>query len=145
MCAALYQSPLNEPAYASWSAAPRPAACAGVPRASLENWHNELPDEWQAQVVAPVRFEIAQEHDVLADRVDGWDAAQQPCYLAQRYVLTELRTDDDESFYEAPIYIETLTAWRLQDDRWLHLHRTISDCDRGVVQRSLSLSHARPR
>lgn len=145
MRAALYQPPPNETDHASWNAAPRPPSCAGVPRASLENWHNELPAEWQAQVVAPVRFEIAQEHDVLADRVDGWDAAQQPCYLAQRYVLTELRTDDDESFYEAPVYIETLTAWRLQDNRWLHLHQTISDCDRGVARRSLSLSHARPR
>ena len=123
-----------------------PAHCAGVyPSAALESWQTELPADWRAQVVEPVRFEVQQEHEILADRVDGLDAAQQPCYLAHRYVLTQLRCDDDERFYEVPVYIETLTAWRLHDGRWLHLRQTISDCERGVAQRRLGLSPARPR
>jgi hypothetical protein len=130
---------------ASWSATPQPAACVASPHEALENWQNELPAQWLAQVVAPVRFEVAQEHEVLADRVEGWDAAQQPCYLAHRYVRTQLRTDDDESFYEAPVYIETLTAWRLQDGRWLRSQQTVHDCERGAAHHELCISEQRPR
>lgn len=133
--------PAPGPASAPARATPCPAHAEEQPH----RWRAELPADWQTQVVPPLRFEVQQDGGVLADRVDGRDAQGAFCYFAYRYVRTQLRTDDDESFYEAPVYIETLTAWRLLDGQWLHLRQTVSDCDRGVAQRALFVSGQRPR
>ncbi len=39
---------------------------------------------------------------MAADRICGRDAVNEPCFCAFRYVLTQLRSDDDEVYYEAP-------------------------------------------
>jgi hypothetical protein len=96
-------------------------------------------------VVAPVRFDVLQDYEIAADRTKGYDSAHRPCFCAFRYVLTQLRSDDDEVFYEAPVYSETLTSWRLPDDRWLVCHTTTGNADRGEVQTRLSLRDSMPR
>lgn len=124
---------------------PRQAACPMRQAVDYTDWRKELPPEWADQAVPPLLFEVHQEYEVLADRVDGRDPRNQFCYFAYRYVLTQLRDDDDEGLYEAPVYIETLTAWRLKDGRWLHLHQTVSDCERGTAHRELFVNNERPR
>lgn len=95
--------------------------------------------------MAPTRFDIFREYEVLADCPRGHDVSNEPCYCAFRYVLTQLRSDDDEVFYEAPLYAETLTAWRLLDERWLICRKTVGNFDLDEVQTRLSLSDVMPR
>jgi len=132
MCAALYRTiPNADP------------ACPVRSRSDFA-WQVELPQPYQPLVVPPVAFEVVQEYEVLADRVHGRDAQNQPCYFAFRYVATQLRSDDDEVYYEVPVYVETLTSWRLQDRRWLTLHQTVRDLDRGERRCDLFFSADRP-
>jgi hypothetical protein len=77
-------------------------------------WSDELPQELQALVVAPVSFKVFQDYEMQPDHTHGCDAANQP-YCEFRYVLTQPRSDDDELFYEVPVYAESLTSWRLVD------------------------------
>ncbi len=108
-------------------------------------WWQHLPSPLRDVVVAPVHFEVRQDYEIAADRTKGYDSAHRPCFCAFRYVLTQLRSDDDELFYEAPVYTETLTSWRLPDDRWLVCQTTSGNADRGEFQTRLSLSDAMPR
>lgn len=108
-------------------------------------WWQDLPAQLRECVVAPVSFDVLHEYEMPADRTFGRDAVNQPCFCAFRYVLTQLRSDDDEVFYEAPVYAQTLTAWRLRDTRWLTLRKTVMDADLGEIRTSLSLSDAMPR
>ena len=134
MCVALYKQTPS----ASWS---KLAAAQALP----VSWWQHLPSPLRDVVVAPVRFDVLQDYEIAADRTKGYDSAHQPCFCAFRYVLTQLRSDDDEVFYEAPVYSETLTSWRLPDDRWLVCHTTTGNTDRGEVQTRLSLSNSMPR
>lgn len=109
------------------------------------SWRQHLPLALKDVVVPPIHFEVRQDYEVAADRTKGYDSANQPCFCAFRYVLTQLRSDDDELFYEAPIYSETLTSWRLPDNRWLVCHTRIANADRGEVQTRLSLRDSMPR
>ena len=108
-------------------------------------WWQGLPSPVRALVVAPTHFEVRQEYEIAADRTQGYGEDHQPCFCAFRYVLTQLRSDDDEVFYETPVYAETVTSWRLLDDRWLVSHTTIGNLDRGEFQTRLSLSDSMPR
>ena len=108
-------------------------------------WWQGLPPPVRPLVVAPVSFEVLHDHEVAADRTRGYDAEHQPCFCAFRYVLTQFRSDDDEVFYEAPVYTETLASWRLPDDRWLICRTTTGNLDRGEFQTRLSLSDTMPR
>lgn len=108
-------------------------------------WWQELPSPIRALVVAPISFDLVQEYEIPADRTQGYDPHHAPCYCAFRYVLTQLRSDDDEVFYEAPVYAETLTSWRLPDARWLVCRTTIDHLDHGECQTSFSLSDTMPR
>ena len=108
-------------------------------------WWRDIPADWRAMVVAPVRFEVCREYEIAADRTTGFDESDVPCYCAYRYVLTEPRLDDDELFHEAPIYAEKRAAWRLRDDRWL-VYREIAgnaDCER--IHSFYSFSDAMPQ
>lgn len=82
---------------------------------------------------------------LAADRTCGYDAHQQPCFCAFRYVYTQFRSDDDEVFYEAPVCTETLTSWRLPDNRWLVRYTRSGELDRGEFHTRLSLSDTMPR
>lgn len=109
------------------------------------HWTDELPAALLALVVAPTRFDVQSDYEMLARHTRGSDAANAPCYSAFRYVLTQLRCDDDEVFYEAPVYAESLTAWRLVDTRWLVCRTVVGHFDCAQAQTSYSISDAMPR
>lgn len=108
-------------------------------------WLDDLPADLKDLVVPPVSFKVARDADLLADHTQGCDANNQPCYCEFRYVLTQLRSDDDEVFYDAPVYAESLRSWRLIDKRWLVCRTTVLNFDQAGCQTSLSLSEAMPR
>lgn len=60
-------------------------------------------------------------------------------------MLTALKSDDDEVFYEMPDYAETQTAWRLRDARWLVYREIVTNVGEGKVRRFFSISDAMPR
>ncbi len=122
---------------------PLPNACPA--RGQAVAWMEELPSDLVGLVVAPVSFAVEQEFEIVADRSLGLDAEGQACFCAFRYVQTALRSDDDEIFYEAPVYAETVTAWRLPDSRWLASHKVIHRFGAGAVIPRLSLSRGMPR
>lgn len=109
------------------------------------HWTEELPVALRALVVPPTRFDVHSDYEMLAEHTHGRDAANAPCYNAFRFVLTRLRSDDDEVFYEAPVYAETLTAWRLVDARWLVCRTVASHLDCSEAHTSYSISDAMPR
>lgn len=108
-------------------------------------WSHDLPGDMATLVVAPVSFDIEADTDAVADRVQGYDSQHLPCYRAYRYLRTELRSDDDESFYEAPVYAETVQAWRLADTRWLVRRARVEDFDSGRACSDLSVQNGMPR
>ena len=108
-------------------------------------WSEDLPWLLKDLVVTPVSFDMFQEYEMLADRICGRDAANQPCYCAFRLIRTQLRSDDDEVFYELPVYAETLTCWRLVDERWLTCRTTMLNFDDAAFQTHFSVSEAMPR
>ncbi len=122
---------------------PLPNTCPA--RAEAVAWMEELPSDLVGLVVAPVSFAIEQEYEIVADRSLGLDAEGRACFCAFRYVQTALRSDDDEIFYEAPVYAETVTAWRLPDDRWLASHKVIDRFGADAVIPRLALSRGMPR
>ena len=126
------------------------ATCASggyypVPDDQRIQWRHGLPARLAELVVVPVRFDVLQEYEIAADRTRGYDDSHAQCFCAYRYALTQLRSDDDEVFYEAPIYTETVTAWRLMDARWLICRTTSGNLDRGEFQSRLYISDAMPR
>lgn len=114
-------------------------------QAQARRWLTDLPHDLKALVVAPVTVDVFQEYEMQAERAQGRDAADTPCFSEFRYVLTELRSDDDEVFYETPVYAETLTSWRLIDERWLVCRTTLDRLGHGGSQTELSLSEQMPR
>ena len=129
---------MSQPLYS-----PLPNACPA--RAEAVAWMEELPSDLIGLVEAPVSFAVEQEYEIVADRSLGLDAEGQACFCAFRYVQTALRSDDDEIFYEAPVYAETVTAWRLPDNRLLASHKVIDRLGAGAVIPRLSLSRGMPR
>jgi hypothetical protein len=79
------------------------------------DWLDDLPASLKDLVVPPVSFEGALDYEMFANHTHGRDTANQPCFSEFRFVLTQLRSDDDDVFYEAPVYAESLTSWRLVD------------------------------
>lgn len=113
--------------------------CHGV------SWKRLLPSSWAEFAVAPIQFDIFREFEIAADRTIGYDEEFEPCYCASRYVLTDLRSDDDDVFYEEPVYAEALAAWRLRDDRWLIFRKVVGNYASGAVQSFFSFSDSMPR
>lgn len=98
----------------------------------LPDWRRLLPREWTACVVEPSVFSRFRDYEIVAERVLGYahEGEDAPCYCEHYVVLTDVRSDDDESYYLEPTYGEHLVAWRLIDGRWL-IHRRIThgeDC-----------------
>jgi hypothetical protein len=108
-------------------------------------WAEDLPPALKNLVVAPIRFDVFREFEMQADRTCGRDASNQPCYSEFRFVVTQLCSDDDEVYYETPVYAESMTCWRLLDERWLVCRTTVVGFDLADVKTSLSLSEAMPR
>lgn len=88
----------------------------------VARWLADLPVELKDWVVAQISLHVFREYEMQAEHTHGKDAANAPCFSEYRYVLTQLLSDDDEMFYEAPVFAESLTSWRLMDDRWLVRH-----------------------
>lgn len=132
--------------HAPTGAEPLPAAHCPL-HASPDDvaWSHNLPGDMATLVVTPVSFDIEADTDAVADRVQGYDSQHQPCYRAYRYLRTELRSDDDESFYETPVYAETVQAWRLADTRWLVRRTQVDDFDSGNQRSHFQLQSAAPR
>jgi hypothetical protein len=107
-------------------------------------WLDDLPASLKDLVVPPVSFKVAREYDMLADHTQGCDDTNRPCYCEFRFVLTQLRSDDDEVFYESPVYAESLTSWRLVDDRWLVCKTTVGSFEHVGSQPRFSISDAMP-
>jgi hypothetical protein len=109
------------------------------------DWRAMLPKEWAKQVVVPIGFSKFRDYEILSERVLGYEDTDNPCYCEHYFVLTDIRSDDDEVYYLAPSYWEHLVAWRLIDGRWL-IHRRIScsdDCQQ--YQSFFSFADAMPR
>lgn len=93
----------------------------------LPDWRKLLPREWTGSVVEPRAFSRFRDYEILSERVLGHEheGEDSPCYCEHYFVLTDVRSDDDETYYLAPTYGEHLVAWRLTDGRWL-IHRRIT-------------------
>ena len=107
-------------------------------------WLDHLPPEWLDAVDPPLYFEQYSEYEIRAERAIGFDADDRPCFTAHRYLLTDLVSDDDDSFYEVVAYCEEMSAWRMRDGRWLVYRR--NSANRGGEPRSFyAFSQAMPR
>jgi hypothetical protein len=116
-----------------------------VRQAQARRWLTNLPQDLQDWVVAPVSVNVFQEYEMQAERAQRSDAANAPCFSEFRYVITQLRSDDGEVFYETPVYTETLTSWRLLDKRWLVCRTTLNRQGHAGSQTSFSVSECMPR
>jgi hypothetical protein len=116
-----------------------------VRQAQARRWLTDLPKDLQAVVVPPVSVDVFHEYEIQAERAQGRDSANAPCFSEFRYVITQLRSDDDEEFYETPVYAEILTSWRLIDERWLVCRTTLDRLDRSGTHTSFSVSECIPR
>ncbi|WP_342619220.1 hypothetical protein [Rhodoferax sp. GW822-FHT02A01] len=116
-----------------------------VRHAQAQRWLADLPPDLLDLVVAPVSIDVFHEYEMQAERTQGRDAANAPCFCEYRFVLTQLRSDDNEVFYETPVYAETLTSWRLLDERWLVCRTTLDRLGQHGSQTILSLSDHMPR
>lgn len=114
-------------------------------KAQGQRWRADLPLDLQDLVVHPVSIDVFREYEMQAERAQGRDAANAPCFCEFRYVLTQLRSDDDEVFYEMPVFAETLTSWRLIDERWLVCRTTLDRQDHSGSHTSFEISHTMPR
>ena len=121
-----------------------PPHCPYIP-GPLVAWSDDLPTPLKHLVVAPVSFHMHQDYEMLADHTDGCDATNQPCFCEFHFVMTQLRSDDDEVFFETPVYAETLTSWRLIDERWLVCRTTVDRLAEGGCHTQISISNAMPR
>ncbi len=92
---------------------------AGRQGTRTSEWLMFLPAEWRSMVIEPIYFKQHREYEIAASRSFGYDADDCTCYYAHRYALNEIRSDDDEDFYEVVAYGESVHAWRLRDERWL--------------------------
>ena len=108
-------------------------------------WSQDLPPSLRDLVVAPVHFEVIREYEMQAQSTRGRDATNEPCFCEFRHMVTQLRSDDDEAFYEVPVYAEALTSWRLRDARWLVCRTTVDRNAFAIEQTCLSLSDTMPR
>ncbi len=108
-------------------------------------WQQYLPSSLAALAVAPVHFKVSHEYEMVADCTKGYDHHNDPCYCAFRYVRTRLRSDDDQVFYQEEEYAETLTSWKLEDERWLVFREIIAGFDQDHIRSHLALSETMPR
>ncbi|MFD2112603.1 hypothetical protein [Thiorhodococcus fuscus] len=109
------------------------------------SWQNALPQEWRDRVVVPQSFRVFREFEIPARRVFGYDQGGTICYSAHDYRLIDVRSDDDEDFYETLAYAESVVAWRLNDGRWLVNRRIDSLGAEGESENDLQVEDGMPR
>jgi hypothetical protein len=108
-------------------------------------WADDLPSPLKDLVVPPICLDVFKEYELQADRTCGRDAAGQACYYASRLFQSELRSDDDEAYFEYPVYAEAHTSWRLLDERWLTCHTVVTNCEEAGFQTSFTVNETMPR
>jgi hypothetical protein len=123
---------------------PRPAE-HGVAGACRPSWHRELCPIWIDLVVPPRSFRVFSDHEVAARRVVGHDGNDIPCFQAYDYRRLDIRSDDDEEYYLAVAYSESLSAWRLRDGRWLVYRRVEPLGEEDAATCALSIDERMPR
>lgn len=96
----------------------------GLARECRPSWLEDLCPIWIDLVVPPRSFRVFRDHEIAARRVVGHDGGDIPCFHAYDYRLLDVRSDDDEEYYLAVSYSESVSAWRLSDGRWL-VHRRV--------------------
>jgi hypothetical protein len=123
----------------------RDAAYANEPETRLaRSWNRLLPADWANQVETPLHFAHYCEYEIAAERTVGYDADDQPCFTAYRFMLTSPASDDDEEFYQVVTHCEEMAAWRLRDERWL-IFRMISTTHCNPPRGFYSFSQEMPR
>jgi hypothetical protein len=118
------------------------SACRSGPSVA---WSDDLPAPLKNLVVTPVYFQVHEDYEIRAGRTTGCDLTYQLCYCASHFVLTELRTDDDDVFYETPVYTESRTCWRLIDGRWLVCRVTMDRLKPGGKNTQFEITQTMPR
>lgn len=96
------------------------------PAISGHDWLAGLADALTPVVVAPVRFERHEDSSVPAVKVVGFDAQGRSCFYRHHFVVNDERFDEDELPLLVETFREQVTAWRLQDARWLCLTVRVS-------------------
>lgn len=108
-------------------------------------WIEHLGPPWLDLVITPRSFRVFRDDDVPARRVIGHDGDDTPCFQAYDYRRLDVRSDDDEEFYIAIAYSESVSAWRLHDGRWL-VHRRIEPLgEEDAATSALSIDERMPR
>lgn len=97
------------------------------------DWQQALPMDWRPAIIQPLCFATYTEHEMPASRSLGYDEDHNACYYRHVFLLSAVRSDDDEEYYSAVVYGEEVRAWRLRDGRWLvwRLIRQEGDCSSG--------------
>lgn len=103
---------------------------------SAVDWRHFLPRGWDQVVESPLYCRIYREYEMEASRCIGYDADDQPCFAAHRFVL--------DTSGEPPGYAEEMAAWRLRDERWL-VFRLVSTRSDVLPRGFYSISPEMPR
>jgi hypothetical protein len=88
---------------------------------------------------------VFRDHEIAARRVVGHDIDDTPCFHAYDYRLLDVRSDDDEEYYLAVAYSESLSAWRLHDGRWLVYRRVEPLGEEDAATSAMSIDDRMPR
>lgn len=99
------------------------------PQPDPDLWLDELPPNFNALVVVPLRLETHEDRAAHARKVVGWDASGQRCYVQHTHTVTEDRFDIDEFPLEVAVLRERRFAWRLASGRWLRLTERLDRLD----------------
>lgn len=108
------------------------------------DWRHGLPADWHEQVIAPLDIVCHTEYEMPASRSLGRDEDGRLCFYEHHFRLEETRSDDDEDYYRALAYAETVRAWRLRDDRWLIYRQQHHGDDRSPRRGFFALSESPP-
>lgn len=115
------------------------AACERAsPAAVSYPWWRDLPEAWRVQAVEPLDFKIYREPALAAERVFGRDEDGVACFYAHRYLVPPARPGAASQAYG-----ETLSAWRLGDQRWL-IHRVLIQGEQSTGRGFYTLSETMP-
>lgn len=108
------------------------------PAAGSHPWWRDLPAAWRAVAVEPLDFKVYREPALAAERVFGRDEDGAACFYFHHYLVPPARPGAG-----TPAYGEALTAWRLEDQRWL-IHRVLLQGEQTTGRGFYTLSETMP-
>ena len=109
-------------------------------------WSAELPENYRAEAIVPVRIERHEEASARASKEVGFDGAGSRCYYRHEFTLTEDRFDADEFPIQVDVYWERVVAWRLASGRWLRVKTwadRLDQCSKRVFRQAPELVEER--